>query len=218
MFPLGLGEDYDLSSLRARWLQLILSWFLMDYTPSHTPALPPDLLVWDSQLLCSWASLEEKVAGMLHVSLGKASQRRGWGDWAVSRMGATVLSCHHFDTLVLLANTARQHLQTAGVGQKGENQAESSPKWEGLQDLLFRVTDWKMCCKCKCCIPKHSTTSALWDQSSFLCYVVHPGNAATFIIGVSSPHVRNWKLPGCSTAAKCESRRQRIHFFLDWLC
>lgn len=136
MFPVGLKEDYDLSSLRARWLQLILSWFLTDCTPSHTPALQPDLLVWDSKLLCSWASLEEKVAGKLHASLGKASQRRGWGDWAVSRMGATVLSCHHFDTLVLLANTAWQHLQTTGLGKRGKVR---------LNHLLSEKS-YKICC------------------------------------------------------------------------
>lgn len=43
MFPEGLRKDYDLSSLRARWLQLIRSWFGFSLT-----ALPlqPGQLIW----------------------------------------------------------------------------------------------------------------------------------------------------------------------------
>lgn len=69
--------------------------FLTDCTPSHIPSSP----AWsadldgDSQLLCSWASPDEKVAGKLLASLwGTAPQRWGWGHQAASHMSPTILS------------------------------------------------------------------------------------------------------------------------------
>lgn len=56
---------------------------------------------------------------MLHASLGLAPKGQGCGDWVVSHMGPTILTCHPFDTL-LIANTSWQHLQTTRVRERGE--------------------------------------------------------------------------------------------------
>lgn len=181
----------------SHWGQGEFSQYFLDLVSHGLHSLPhPSSPAWsadldgNSQPLCSWASLDEKVASMLHASLGTAPQRQGWGDWVVSRTDATILTCHHFDTLVLLANTDCMAASSNSWGwAKGREEKVS------LNHLL-NEKGYKTCCseslterehvlQVQMLHPQTQDNQCFWDQSSFLDYVCHPGNAAMFLPGIS---------------------------------